>query len=366
MTTPNNNESSRIMIAMELSHKEFDVQLKEQFLNDLSKVLGSLREDIKDVYVRSGCIRFHATVPIEVAEKLLELWELIERIKSGESELNLELKIEDIEEFKELVRKYKITEIEDKSLPSKTTLVSTHYEEDKQAIVFIHGWRGNESAFGKMPEFLCRYVRCSKEVYSYPTSWTNGESIILISRNLENWVRRKCRENGYTKLAFVAHSMGGLVVKKLLVSQVYRRDPITNYLKEITFIATPHNGAPLAKFPKLIPGLNTQQVRELAPGSSFLLDLNDYWAAWKSEFVPEYCRYGCIFGTEDEVVDTTNAPEEDLGNAFIFGAKHVDIVKPESPEDEVVLTVVDHLKEAGFFRKSLCDHLPAFEKSKGR
>jgi hypothetical protein len=64
--------------------------------------------------------------------------------------------------------------------------------------------------------------------------------------------------------------------------------------------------------------------------------------------VPHHSRFGCIFGTDDEVVETTNIAEKDFDPVYILGAKHVDIVKPTSPDSEVVTTVIRFLEEAGF------------------
>lgn len=350
-TEEENIEYTRIMIVMERSFQDFDEQCRAEFLNDLSTIAGCLKEDFQRVYFRSGCVIFEAKIQQEAVERILELWEIIQEKKNSNIETIIEVNADDLKDLEKFIKKYTISRIKGNiEIPFPIVENGNDHESESKAIVFVHGWRGDENSFGQLPEFLCECgeLNCSNEIYSYPSSWTEGKSIVFISRNLDNWIRHKRKKNGYQKLAFVAHSMGGLVVKKFLINQVCRDKPVTGYVKEITFIATPHNGAVLAKLPGLIPGLKTSQVSELSAGSPFLVELNDQWSAWTRLFVPDFCRYGSIFGTDDEVVDPTNAPGKDLETVYILGAKHVNIVKPESPDDEVVATVIDFLQEANF------------------
>lgn len=336
-------ENKRIMIVMEVSFIDFDQKKKARFLDDLSILMGCFQEDIIGVDFRSGCVRFEGKAPKEAVERIVDLW-------TSKDEASPNLYIDDIEDFKKIIDEYKISSIKGTISLPHPIFKSSQEENEKKAVIFVHGWRGNEDTFGEMPKFICESLanKCSREIYPYPTNWFKGKSLIFISRNLDNWIRNKCSKNGYKKLAFVTHSMGGLVVKKFLVNQFFRKQPIDRFVKEVTFIATPHNGAFGAKLLNVVPGINTEQVNELAAGSPFLVDLSDQWSAWVEKFVPDSSRFGCIFGTDDEVVDTTNISEKDFDPVYILGAKHVDIVKPKTPDDEVVTTVIRFLEEAGF------------------
>jgi hypothetical protein len=336
-------EKKRIMIVMEVSFIDFDQKKKAKFLDDLSNLMGRFPEDIIGVEFRRGCVRFEGEAPREEVERIINLWK-------RKDEASPNLYIDDIEDFKKFIDEYKISRIKDTLTAPHPIIRNSLEENERKAVIFVHGWRGSEDTFGEMPKFICESQEnnCFREIYPYPTDWFKGKSLVFISRNLDNWIRYKCKINGYKKLAFVTHSMGGLVVKKFLVNQFFQKQPIDRFVKEVTFIATPHNGAVGAKLLRVVPGINTDQVNELASGSPFLVDLSAQWSAWVEKFVPDSSRFGCIFGTDDEVVDPTNISEKEFDPVYILGAKHVDIVKPKTHNDEVVTTVLRFLEEAGF------------------
>jgi pimeloyl-ACP methyl ester carboxylesterase len=146
-----------------------------------------------------------------------------------------------------------------------------------------------------------------------------GCTIYHIARNLENWIRNLGPNKS---ILFVAHSMGGLVVRKLITSQIYCSDPLDKMVRHITFIASPHNGTNWATLAHKIPFLQKAQLGALIPTSPFLLELNDNWQGWSAKNVPRSCAARSIFGSADDVVPVGSAACFDAVPIPLLGKGH--------------------------------------------
>jgi hypothetical protein len=62
--------------------------------------------------------------------------------------------------------------------------------------------------------------------------------------------------------------------------------------------------------------------------------------------VPQPCHLGTIYGLDDKVVDYASAIGLDPEAVPIFGAGHIDIVKPDSINHEVVQTISRFTRDA--------------------
>jgi hypothetical protein len=251
--------------------------------------------------------------------------------------------VEDIGNLKEFIFKHTVVEITD----DFTIRVAVHTKKkSKRKLLFVHGWRGDKDSFGDMPSMLSDLVGCNSLVYEYPTGiWEQSPSIQYVARNLDNWIRNHFEDS---RLAIICHSMGGIVVRKLIVSQLWRSSPIDTYVKQITFVASPHSGVPLAKLGKYVPSIQKAQIHDLSTKSSFLVDLNGQWSSWSRTNVPNNCVTRSIYGTDDDVVDPTLALGDDPDAIPILNAGHINIVKPESADSEIVVTINRLLSESTF------------------
>lgn len=327
-------EYSRIKIVMERSFTNFSQEEQEEFLDDLSRLSGSPRKEIRKIRFLEGCVVFEGELRKEAVARLLELFQ--NRGDSSDSE--------DLVEFMAALKKHYISLVDGKT--DATLRIITSRKSESKAIVFIHGWKGDADSFGKMPQFLSSKFNCSTAIYPYPTGLlSDAPSIVFISRNLDNWIRNNC---SHKKLAVIAHSMGGLVARKLLVSQSWRKDPLDRFVKLATFIASPHNGAAYAGIARTIEALKSAQIEELDPNSSFLFDLNEQWMHWVSKHVPRDCKVRSIVGTKDKIVSINNATGLDSEAVPILGVGHIDIVKPNKSDSEIVITLERFLSESGF------------------
>tara|TARA_R110002073_G_scaffold104666_3_gene236966 strand:+ start:127 stop:1134 length:1008 start_codon:yes stop_codon:yes gene_type:complete len=328
-----------LRIRMKRSFKGFDDSVRAQFLDDLSTISGCPVEEIESIRFTSGCVIFDGELDKEAVRKLIEYFD----------KRDMENAPSDIAEFKKFLEKWTVSNVHSYMRVRVEEEKPDEEPNDKTNIVFVHGWRGDEDSFGRMPEYLETHVECKGLVYEYPTGiWEKSPSLEFIARNLDNWIRNHVTTDN---IAIISHSMGGLIVRRLVALQFERKDRIDSALRQLTFIASPHNGAALANLGKHVPILQKTQLRELDTGSPFLFSLNSDWLTWTQGNNSKNCSMRCIVGTGDKVVSPNSAMGLDPNPVPILNKGHIDIVKPENSDDEVILTTARFLTEAGFTKK---------------
>ncbi|AZL57564.1 hypothetical protein EI545_01110 [Tabrizicola piscis] len=335
----------RLRLKLNLSFKEFDDAYQARFLGDFSTAFGLQSGDIRTPTFRPGCVIFEADFDTETAKKILAiLSEAVKVHKAGD------LKPE-IQVFLDLVDQYSIEKSE-KAVTRLTVSMPREARPTDRYILFVHGWNGAASSFGKLPKFLEEETNLKSAVYEFPTSaLQHSPAVHFVSENLDNWIRNHFTLQN-TKFAIIAHSMGGIVVRKFITSQMIKSKPIDSAIKQVTFVASPHTGTALATATKLIPGLSSEQLRELSPTSAELVQLNSSWDFWKSKNLGVEGHIRSIYGTADMVVPVSSATVDDPNAIPILGATHTDIVKPISRDSEIVITLKRLLSDAGLIAES--------------
>lgn len=151
----------------------------------------------------------------------------------------------------------------------------------KVDIVFVHGLNGNPKKtwtadkskvfwpLQLLPPILTEQ-RARILVYGYDanvTSFTDGASKDKIHNHAENLVaalsaNRRIRNAKERPIIFVAHSLGGLVVKRALIYSGGVKGNYTEHLRSIyvstfgiLFMGTPHRGSDLAKWGALLESI---------------------------------------------------------------------------------------------------------------
>jgi hypothetical protein len=327
---------TKIKINMERDFVSFGLKEQQAFLYDLAVFLGCTEEDFKDVTFRSGCVIFEGKLPKALAAKLIEIFETKDQS---------DITAEEINDLKELLAKHGITRITD-DLEIRVNIAKNRHL-GGQSIILIHGWNGRDDSFGKMPELLKNKFDCEVGIYHYPTGLLkDSPSIVYISRNLENWLRNYYPNK---ELAIIAHSMGGIVTRKFIVNQIWKKDiQLDQNIRLITFIASPHHGSVISQFPAALPLTKSAQLTELSPNSPFLVDLDEQWLAWSKDRRSMNCLIRTIYGPNDQVVSTNNALGDDPNAVPILGVDHINIIKPNNANDEVIVTLSRFLQEAHF------------------
>jgi pimeloyl-ACP methyl ester carboxylesterase len=185
----------------------------------------------------------------------------------------------------------------------------------KRVIVFVHGLWGDPLSTFKavgspswpdivVTDDLVVHDQPALSTYStatlgFPAGPTGKLLMPEISRQLARELKASALLSGDYELYFVAHSLGGLVVKDMLLNELGAGDsPIVKRTKAVFLISTPSAGSEAAEFisklPTMITGTLLVDVKTIA-NNSFLTSLQDRWHDHlrdnKRRRVAVYCAY---------------------------------------------------------------------------
>jgi len=226
------------------------------------------------------------------------------------------------------------------------------YKNEKQnaAVVFIHGFTGDvQKTWGNFPEFLKQHPDITDwDIFSigYPTSlfalesrriWFAYPSLRTLADSLRTRIAYPPFDR-YENLAFVAHSMGGLIVQRALMD-----DPrIFEKVSHLFMFGTPSTGLLKASFGAEL--FRKSQVRDMADRGEFIISLRRQWEEKVN------CSTGFHFkavrGMNDEFVSepSCHSPFPQNVRETVPGS-HLEIVKPNSPDHLSVQIVVKGLRQ---------------------
>jgi pimeloyl-ACP methyl ester carboxylesterase len=202
------------------------------------------------------------------------------------------------------------------------------------AIVLIHGFGGNAAAtWGHFPDLLKKEPQLKNwDIFSlgYSTSltfdlagvWSADPEIITLGGLIQT-VTEVAPLDRYGSLAILAHSMGGLLVQRALLSDAALRARVSHLL----LFGTPSAGLERAspfQFWK-------RQVRDMSRDSAFIRTLRQDWGTSFREAPP--FSFFAIAGDRDEFVPRTSSldPFTEPSRRVVYG-NHLEIVKPENPD----------------------------------
>lgn len=182
---------------------------------------------------------------------------------------------------------------------------------NKQAIVFIHGFTGQpDETWRDFAEFL-KLIPALNEFdilsIGYPSSkkldipfWSSDPAISTIAKYVVQAIDMNLKT--YESIHFIAHSMGGLVLQRLIVDD-YANQNIINRIKSLNLFGTPSNGLKKAIMGYFIK----RQAREMYTGSSFIKDLRSCWSGCFDKNLP--FKFCVVAGMEDNFVPKNSSLE---------------------------------------------------------
>jgi hypothetical protein len=215
-----------------------------------------------------------------------------------------------------------------------------------RVIVFVHGIYGDAKDTWTAPNgaywpklLLTDDAFNDSDVYvaGYDSPyWGNTTTFEEIVTNLQT----RLTADGVWKhreVVFVCHSMGGLLVRRLLIQRLlvesYKRD----YAKKVPFIyffATPETGVDLAKLASAFS--SDPLLKILFPGgrtNDYLLNLEQEWREGHFS-IHQYCAYEKLpYGRLGVIVPWDSATRNCTEPAEGIEADHVAIVKPKDKKD---------------------------------
>ena len=145
----------------------------------------------------------------------------------------------------------------------------------------------------------------------------------------------------YPAVVFVAHSMGGLVVLRELLTH---REDLLPRVRGLVFYATPQEGSQITRIAQLVA--RNPAIAEMLPGDQnlSLQQLDNEWKALPARPTVR-CAYEKRPTGNVMVVPVMSATRFCDGTPVAIDADHVDIVKPDRASHDTMMVLVNALNE---------------------
>jgi len=208
-----------------------------------------------------------------------------------------------------------------------------------------------------------RVIGCDFD--SYITQWggncpTQNPKQSLEERSAD--MLKKLQEAGVGRrpVIFVGHSMGGLIIKKMLTAARDSEDEslknLTQNTKGVVFYSTPHDGSQIASLGNgmirhfFFPSI---EVQELEFNNPNLHSLNMNFKEFVRKFQTKVISFGeqlptLNFGVTDKVVVPSESSDPGVGEFYQVPFNHINVCKPDSRKSilfrkfyDMVLDAVD-------------------------
>jgi len=212
---------------------------------------------------------------------------------------------------------------------------------NESVIVFVHGVTGdamstwtNKTTGAYWPRLIANDPDFRNEntfVYEYPSP-KFGQSYNI--NELAEDMRLVLTNTGvlnHKRIIFLAHSMGGLIVRQYLLK--YRE--AAEKVSFIYFYATPTTGSPMATLTALFS--KNPQLGNLKPMKvdEYLGNLQRDWLADSTlRDIPSFCAYEMRNTLTARIVEQESASNLCNRRLDPIDKNHIDIVKPESMQDK--------------------------------
>ncbi len=213
-------------------------------------------------------------------------------------------------------------------------------EGNRAAIVFIHGFGGSPRAtWLSFPDYLIADKALNGwDIFSfgYPTTlllpdisglWSAQPDLRTVADELGARAILPPSDR-YKALAFVAHSMGGLVVQRALVD----RDTLAGRVSHVLLFGTPSFGLTKAERFRFWK----RQARDMVVGSEFITFVRTKWTERYGRL--DHFKFLSVAGTRDEFVPRASSidglppPGFPLDQQMVVPGNHLEIVKPDGPD----------------------------------
>lgn len=219
----------------------------------------------------------------------------------------------------------------------------TSSAKNETAIVFVHGFTGDVAkTWRRIPEFLQADRRLnewdllgvgyqSNRRFDLTGLWSSDARLEEIAIML----RSRPELSRYKRLAFIAHSMGGLVVQQALI--LY--DDLRNRTSHVVLFGTPSAGLTKAGFASFWK----RQIQNMKAGGPFITALRDKWTSLNLDSAPPLA-FIAVAGETDQFVP----PESSLGpfpqaKCDVIPGNHLTMLDAESAEAPCVQKILQIL-----------------------
>jgi pimeloyl-ACP methyl ester carboxylesterase len=223
-----------------------------------------------------------------------------------------------------------------------------------KVVVFVHGLGGDSGTWGKFEQLIAEDPDLQWDVahFEYPTpTWGirllpfvqfKYQPIQILADGLRTAIDEQLQD--YEEIALVGHSLGGLVVRKYLLSEVHAQRKLR--VQKVILYAVPNDGSALAAISRELSIGANGHVKQLCRNSDFLENLRIDWARVD---IDKEVDITVVVGGNDHIVSRASAEANfrtrDSEPKYILKAGHKDIVKPTSSEDLRFIILRNALKK---------------------
>jgi len=211
---------------------------------------------------------------------------------------------------------------------------------DRAAIVFLCGAE-SKPTWGKFPEFIemvpqlrdWDVFHLSLAVPFLPDAWGNWQKadLVALARLLGDYVQT-CELKDYDSLAFLAHSLGGLVVQRMLLDA----PAVAGRTGHLALFAVPSEGVA----PPNTWIFWSRQSPDVLANSEFIGKLRSDWDGRFGAKPP--FQVLTVAGYEDDAVSRTSAFSR-FELPKLLGGTHRSLILPDDAQDLTVQTTVEAL-----------------------
>jgi hypothetical protein len=223
----------------------------------------------------------------------------------------------------------------------------------KVALVYVHGVTGDmvgtwtasngKTFFDLVNENDATKGKADAFVFGFPSHFFKAGSFDI--REAANRLHLQLKTQGvldYPAIVFVAHSMGGLVVMRELLTN---RD-ILPKVPVVVFYATPMEGSLIAALGKEFSPNSALAQMTPADGNALLQSLSDDWRSVPDGGRPHVrCAYEKTPVGPAMIVPWSSATRFCEGAPPAIEASHITIVKPDRPGADAILVLVSALND---------------------
>lgn len=260
---------------------------------------------------------------------------------------------------KEIREKFAITKIEQ---PNKVTSkelkeVVTSYRQDKKSnnlLLFIHGFSGEAAdTFGIIPELLMKDERMdgwdmkplgySQHVHPEfgKDIWGGTKDIDEIAKYLAKSFKYKFDK--YDRLAIVAHSLGGLIAQKAILSL---DENLRNKVSHLILLGSPNNGIDSA----ILSTTFNNKYQQLSSDGDYMKTLRSNWESTFNNKFSFTLKVAAATNDEYVNIDSCFEPFEDEYCEMVDG-NHLSMVKPKDEFNDCYLLIVNTLTGNDFYNE---------------
>ena len=221
----------------------------------------------------------------------------------------------------------------------------------KYLIIFVHGLGGNDKSFLNNDEKLFHEYFdesilniCDIGYFTYTSKLVSSKFQSLIS-NIYSKINKEINHDigeiaellktdynnyidSYDAIHFIGHSMGGLIIKDILINKNLSHEKRPFYIT----LATPHFGSKMADKLIILKDKH-EQIKTLKTNSDTLVQLNARFIDKKDDFKRKY-----YYAQDDQIVlkDSACSEGDELERVAVSG-NHISICKPNNQKESETL-----------------------------